>query len=303
LTIRRIFYFTALILCLLVLGLLLVPALYLSGTRSFQEVAIPANGYEISGDLSLGNGPDGPWIVLGHGNRREGQAAELYQEIKRNFPVEATVLAIDFRGFGRSSADGMPEAAEIIDRTGDLEAAVAYLKEHHGAQDDRIILIGHSLGASQVIRMALAHRYALAVPIGLANWEIVLSDPKEMGRYINRFEANTGVALNHEVMLQEAEQLHPRLLFAGCPETPVVLVFGGLEESRKSLAAYYQVAQQRCGARLQTRSVFISGHMYETELYSLPAPLRRLVSRFSVSLLMVQLNRLIQDPFFFSSTL
>jgi pimeloyl-ACP methyl ester carboxylesterase len=121
----------------------------------------------------VGGSPDGPWIIFAHGNRREGQAHPLYQRLTGNIRAEATVLALDLRGFGQSSADGLETAAAVWDRSGDIEAAVVYLKSHYQATDEQIILMGHSLGAAQALKAAQRRPYRLAIPIGLGEGSYV----------------------------------------------------------------------------------------------------------------------------------
>jgi pimeloyl-ACP methyl ester carboxylesterase len=289
---RRIIY-ASVVFILPIIGLSLFPFLVISGNRGYQEVIIPAEGYEIKGYLSQGKNADGPWIVFGHGNRKEGQAGELYQYILKNLKTEATVLAIDFRGFGGSSAEGLAESEEIIIRMGDIEAAVAYLKNNLNAREDRIIVMGHSMGAAQAMVIAQVHSFALAIPIGLGDWDFVLSDSDEMKFFIEKFYANTGVRLGQEDLRREAIYLTPQSFFSKCPETPIVLIFGSQEESRQTLASYYQAAHDRCGEGVTIVTIYLSGHMYGTESYELPTPVRKFISRIQVSYLVYVLNNLI----------
>jgi hypothetical protein len=49
---------------------LAVPFIYLSHSRIYTKVSIPANGYELSGYLSEGDKGDRRWIIFGLGFTR-----------------------------------------------------------------------------------------------------------------------------------------------------------------------------------------------------------------------------------------
>jgi pimeloyl-ACP methyl ester carboxylesterase len=68
--------------------------------------------------------------------------------------MEYSVLAIDLRGFGGSSGDGIEQAPNTIDRSEDLLTIENYLINNYDVQDDQLILIGHSFGAAQVMKDA-----------------------------------------------------------------------------------------------------------------------------------------------------
>jgi len=279
---------------LLILGGVTLQFVYLSKARSFEEVRIPAEGYEIAGYLSPGTSPGGPWVVFGHGNRREGQASELYRRLTNNLSREASVLAIDFRGFGQSSSNGLASADKILDRSGDFDAAVAYLKENFGATNEDIILMGHSLGAAQALKAAHDEHYRLAVPIGLGNYEVVVGSQQGIRSYGEKFRSNTGVTVAPEVVLRESEQFTPLSLFSPCPETPVALVFGAYEHAEALLHQPAKIPED-CAASIQWIVIPFADHMYGTEKDGLPKPLQRLYVTFSLSLLTWQINQLLRQ--------
>ena len=70
-------WFILILAVLLLLVVLAAPFLYLSGSRDFEQLVIPADGYEIVGYLSEGTNPDGPWFVFAHGNRAIGSETFL----------------------------------------------------------------------------------------------------------------------------------------------------------------------------------------------------------------------------------
>lgn len=280
------------ILLLLVVGL---PYLYLMGERSYQEVTIPAEGYELNGYLDNGTDPDGAWIILVHGNRKDGQSHELYRQIRNQLSERISMLALDLRGFGGSSSEGMEHSENILNRIVDIDAAVKYLKDNYGVDDNQIILIGHSLGASHVMKAAIDQQYRTSIPIGLGDWDRVLADPDMIEAYKRKFFNNTGVRIDTEEVMSEGIEFSSEYLFSDCPETPVQLVFAGRDEGREELSTYYREAYDRCGEDIQWNVIPLSNHMYGTESTRFPKVLSDIASRIYLSMLMFRLNNIITN--------
>lgn len=279
---------------LVLLVIVLLPFLYMSGSRLFEQVTIPADGYEIAGYFSPGTNSNGPWVIFGHGNRQEGQDHVLYQSLLRNVRSEAAVLAIDFRGFGQSSAEGLERADNIWDRSGDFDAAVSYLQANYQVPDDQIVLMGHSLGAAQALRAAHDRQYRRVIPIGLGDYDRVLSNPDQMRDYSEKFASNTGVALEPEVMLREGQKFVPASLFTPCPETPVTLVFGEHDDSNSVLYSAEKVPTQ-CDPPIRWYIIAQADHMYGTEGRDYPEVIQKLYSTTTLSLLTWRVNRLLDE--------
>ena len=273
-----------------------LPYFYLSEVRAFEEVSIPAEGYLLQGYLSPGKAPGGLWVVFVHGNRQDGQAGELYRKLRNNLPGEVGVLAIDMRGFGKSSNEGMYQAARILDRSEDLDAAVNYLKANLGVHETRIVLMGHSLGAYQVMKAAHRSEYRLVVSIGLGNWDAVLSSAEQVQQYIQKFNNNTSVSLTPERLYQEAASFTPGQLFSGCPQTQVIVIYGSMEDTIAQISPFYQEAQARCGRLLRWATIPLADHMFSTENASLPVPVRTFFTNFSLGLLKLRLNHFLLSP-------
>jgi pimeloyl-ACP methyl ester carboxylesterase len=104
------------------------------------------DGGKVHGNL-YGDGPHG--VVLAHGmvfNK------ESWEEQARRLAAEGfQALAIDFRGYGGSTAGSQGKALEL-----DVLAAIAYLREH-GAE--RVSVVGGSMGGAAAAKAA-----ALAEP-------------------------------------------------------------------------------------------------------------------------------------------
>lgn len=261
--------------------------------RSYQEVSISADGYSLKGYLSESTNPQGIWVIFGHGNRKEGQSHPLYRDILGNISEEVGVLAIDFRGFGGSSSEGLAESEHILDREEDLEAAVRFLAETRGITEDRIVLMGHSFGAAQVVSEARDHAFRLIVPIGLGDWEAALSRSDKMREYRFKFQENTGVLISEEQFVAESRKFMPLSIFKSCPKTPVTFIFASQDDGKKSNIRYFQHFSRNCSYQLRWMSIPLANHTYGTENIRWPRPLQWLYSRISLNLLERRINHLL----------
>lgn len=275
---------------LLCLALILVPAWYLNEMREYQDVAIPADGYQLHGYLSRSETESAGWILFVHGNRKVGQDHPLYIRLRDNLPRHFSVLAIDLRGFGGSADTNLGEAAEILDRSPDLLAATRYLREHYGVEEEDIILIGHSLGAAQVFHLAQSHEYRLAIPIGLGYWDGVMEDQTKLRGYIARFANNTGVRLSEAQLRKEGNQFTSQALLSSCPRSPVWLVFADRDEARQPLYPRYKHLRQVCDDRLHWSTIPFADHVYGTELTWTPKFVQSIYSNLVESLLKWRLS-------------
>jgi len=89
---------------------------------------------------------DAPVMLYLHGARRDVNASAF--RIRQMQALGFGVLAIDYRGFGRSS-DALPSEASVAE---DARTAWSWLAKHHPAQDRYIF--GHSLGGAIAVRLA-----------------------------------------------------------------------------------------------------------------------------------------------------
>ena len=89
---------------------------------------------------------DSPWLLYLHGARRDVDASAF--RIRQMQALGFGVLAIDYRGFGRSS-DELPSEASVAE---DARVAWAWLAQQHPANDRYIF--GHSLGGAIAVRLA-----------------------------------------------------------------------------------------------------------------------------------------------------
>lgn len=270
-----------------------VPFLYLSSSRPYQEIRIPANGYELTGYLSDGDGAGDLWVIFGHGNRKEGVTHPLYTQILNNLPSDVGVLAINFRGFASSADDRMVESERILDRSEDIQAAVDYLIDRKGIKENQITLIGHSFGAAQVANAASQGSYRLVIPIGLGDWQSVTTDPGKMMAYLRKFEENTGVTVSREQFIQEGSQFTPQAITNPCPTSPIAFVFAGFDDGLEPMQIQYQQERVRCSKLVDWKIIPLANHTYGTEDTRLPGPLGSVYSKITLSYLVWQINHLL----------
>jgi uncharacterized protein len=93
-----------------------------------------------------GRQPDAPVLLYLHGARRNVESSAF--RIHHMHGLGFAVLAVDYRGFGRST-DALPSEATVYE---DARAAWAWLAQAHPARDRYIF--GHSLGAAIAVQLA-----------------------------------------------------------------------------------------------------------------------------------------------------
>jgi len=292
---KKILLIALAVLFLIIVGLLFLPVSYLSNPRTFEELSIQDEGYQLHGFVSEGSGKAGNWVVLAHGNRKTGQEHELYQSIRENLPPDYSVLAVDLRGFGGSTGNGDNQLPETIDRSADLASVRNHLLENYDVEEDHIVLIGHSFGAAQVLNVAQDQNYQLVIPIGLGDWDALLESESGIDGYMQKFEANTSILVDREVMMEDAEKFTSEALFSECPESPVWFVFASQDDAIPVHLEAFQSLSEACPDLVHWSEVPISDHMYGTEMFRLPEPLRGIYARFSLSLLKYRLGQILHS--------
>ena len=282
------------VLILIVLGIWWIPSTYLSNDRSFEEITIQGDGYQLHGFVSEGKDTSGEWVVLLHGNRKQGQEHLLYQSIREFLPVDYSILAVDFRGFGGSVGNGKNQFPASIDRFEDLVTVSEFLSDNYMVGQDQIVVIGHSYGAAQVFQAAQDQDYLLVIPIGLGDWDALIVSEDGINSYMQKFESNTGIQVERSVLVDEAEQFTTGSLFTACPESPVWLVYASQDDAIPVHSEAFQNLSANCNGKVQWSEIPFSDHMYGTELFRLPDPLRGIYSRISLSLLKYRLDRILR---------
>lgn len=292
---KKIFLIGVAVFILILLALIIIPAVYLSNDRSFEELSIQGDGYQLHGFVSEGTDVNGNWIILVHGNRKTGQAHELYQAVMKNLPPEYSILAVDLRGFGGSVGEGENQLPASIDRRPDIRTASDYLNETYGVRQDQIILIGHSLGAAQVFNTAQDENYLLVIPIGLGDWDALLESESGLSGYMKKFEAYTGIRVDQNVLYENAANFTTGSLFSDCPESRVWLVYASQDDAVPVHLEAFESLSTACSGMVYWSEIPISDHMYGTEMSKLPQPLREIYSKISLSLLKYRLSQIMRS--------
>ena len=116
-------------------------------TVPFDDVWLEtSDGVKIHGWLARGKGARAT-ILYFHGNAGNLTHRADWIEVLTRLPAD--VLAIDYRGYGRS--EGTPNEAGIYR---DAEAAYAYLTETRGVAPQQLIVYGESLGGAPACEIA-----------------------------------------------------------------------------------------------------------------------------------------------------
>ncbi|HIV57430.1 MAG TPA: lysophospholipase [Candidatus Stackebrandtia faecavium] len=122
------------------------------------------DGVRIDAALYASTRPSDTAVVLAHGFSGTWRSQRT-RHIAGMFRSQASVLAFDFRGHGRSGGVSTVGDLEILD----VHAAVAFLRRHGYA---RIALVGFSMGAAVTVRYAGIYGDidAIAAVSGPAHW-------------------------------------------------------------------------------------------------------------------------------------
>jgi len=121
--------------------------------RPYEEVWIPVEGHGDSGYLHgwwipTSEAP-GLTVLYLHGN--SGSIASNISQVRRLRALGASVLTIDYRGYGRSSGP-FPNESRLY---ADAVAAYQFLVTHKAVDPHHLIAYGHSLGGAIAIELAL----------------------------------------------------------------------------------------------------------------------------------------------------
>ncbi|MEL7353675.1 MAG: alpha/beta hydrolase [Cyanobacteria bacterium P01_A01_bin.116] len=129
---------------------------------AYEEVWIPVSSQDNAGQTAghdvgklngwwLPNPKSDRTLLFFHGNY--GNISHNLERIQFHHSLGFSVLAIDYRGYGKSLGDGPNEQAAYAD----AEAAWAYLTQNRQIEPETITVFGHSLGGAIAINLALQH--------------------------------------------------------------------------------------------------------------------------------------------------
>ncbi|HHN75465.1 MAG TPA: alpha/beta fold hydrolase [Acidobacteria bacterium] len=146
-----------LVVLLAVLAMALLPVLGEEEARAEGFRLTTTDGFEIVGDLYRGEANDAPLVVLLHMFRSDRKSWHML--VPELLNAGFNVLAIDQRGHGGSKMqNGEKVKAKLMPRSrtaemtrqgaGDVEAAVAQLREEDGLAPSCVALVGASYGGT-----------------------------------------------------------------------------------------------------------------------------------------------------------
>ncbi|MCZ7425347.1 alpha/beta fold hydrolase [Micromonospora sp. WMMA1949] len=124
-------------------------------TRRATVAGVPLTEVRADG----ASGDRRPGVVIAHGFAGSARLMRpLADSVARRGGI---AVLLDFAGHGASSSR-LPGAGRDEERSRaalrhDLDVAVAWLRGRPGVDPDRIVLVGHSMGAGAVVRYAVAH--------------------------------------------------------------------------------------------------------------------------------------------------
>jgi pimeloyl-ACP methyl ester carboxylesterase len=195
---------------------------------------------------------DSAVLLYLHGN--DGNLAGEVQRLQALKRYELPILAIDYRGYGRSTGS-FPSEAQVYD---DAVAAWDRLVRVQGIAPRRIVIYGHSLGAAVALELALRRGPACG---------IVLESPFTSMADMARLEypwIPGDLLLNQKFdVLRKIERLEP----------PVVLVHGTADR----VVPFAMGARLYGAAHAPKRLVAVEGAGHEDAMPNGGEPLRRAI--------------------------
>jgi len=120
----------------------------------YQDVWLPVGGDHpvlLHGWWLQSNDPAAPVFLYLHGN--DMNLGSNVEHIARLNRMGFSVLAVDYRGYGRSGG-GFPSEAQVYE---DADVAWNYLVQERHVDPTQAIIYGHSLGGAVAVELALRH--------------------------------------------------------------------------------------------------------------------------------------------------
>lgn len=132
------------------------------------------DGLRIRGSLYLSVvGKQHAGILFLHGNTPQGRKLPMYRVIAKKLQERGySVLAIDFAGFGESENPFSLNSEAALNNDQDTVAAIEYLKKLPNIDQQRLYIIGHSMGATSALSVGISEPQIKAI--------IVIGPPRRL---------------------------------------------------------------------------------------------------------------------------
>jgi len=267
-----------------------------------EEVVFKSDDLRLRGTLLIPQQGPRALIVLCHGNRKQGRNHRLYRTLAQLLSRRYAVLSFDFRGFGESDKP-FGNQYESLDFSNDIARAVEFLRSRFGVPPKEIILLGHSLGALQVLNAARSLPVSLVIAVGPSDVHKENLAEAKQDYYVNKIRRHTGVILQKSNLAQAVEALKLENIFSDCLSKRLHLIFGGSEHAARDVEKYLEDFKRRCHDMTPVLTTIIVGtnHMYDTESKGLHKVIDRVKGLFfgnsAVHSLATEIKRIIEESF------
>ncbi len=224
---------------------------------------LSANGLCLRGTLKSTLKIPGALVVICHGNRRGGRKHRLYNALADRLMEEFAVLSFDFHGFGESQK---PHGGEFpsFDFRSDIQAAARYMADRYGQTPADVVLIGHSMGSTQVLRTARELDSRLAIAIGLIDYHRIVTGICGCRRYAKKIKRSTGVALSADHLIDFLQPLMLDTLLADCFHGHTCFIYGS-KEAPFPVRRHIDHLADKCANKTDLFVVPRADHMFGTE--------------------------------------
>jgi pimeloyl-ACP methyl ester carboxylesterase len=253
---------------LLLLTLAIVYSFDFVPGNNYEEIVFSSDGLKLHGSLYKTEGNAKGFIVLCHGNRRSGRKHTLYKKLAEILSEDYVILTFDYRGYG-DSQDPPGKQYVSLDFSSDVIAAAQYLGTRFNISQDSVILIGHSLGALQVLNAGRLLQSQTVIAIGPSDFrKNFLKTQNDRNYYMDKILGKTGMSFSTDSLESAAKPLLLENLFSDCPFNRTFLVFGEREQERTmDSRKYVNQINDFCHENRKVRIITIpyADYMYGTE--------------------------------------
>ena len=233
-----------------------------------EDITIQGDGSKIIGTVYIPSPTPKGYIVLSHGNRREGRKHPLYRDLAKRLSSDYVVLTYDFTGYGESEKP-RGNRFETLDFSKDIIASVRYLNSRFDIPPEDVILIGHSLGSLQVLNAGGLLNSRIIIPIGAGDIDrIWLSSQGRRKSYVDKIKKETDVEIESESLVNAFDALRFERIFSRYQFQNIIFIFGEYERNkRENTEEHINGLYRKEGSSINATIVVIpdADHMFRTE--------------------------------------